>query len=746
MSGPCNSKRLIQSHYVLLKENLNAEKMADFCFQSEVITMDQKEEIMAKSCQSARNGKLLDTILRQSSCDLTSSDIFIKALKQYHPEVWTKLPTEPQTYADVLKRCDNPQGVARNSPATYQENHSTMTNVKSLIENLSHLTTTQQPKDKIFKCLNILNETLKSELDFSSLTEEFLKTSNLHNLLLQICKLEESFCTKKVDLQLLALALKITLRLVETNTFFSQTLCSEHHLSTWVHILIKSRMPQQSSSQGTQTRSRSQLFGIQSSCLNILSNILACQICNAAIFDNMDISKILKPYVASENEEHRVPSTLILIFLHKSSELLPHITETVNTLVDWLKKVLEQTEEKRAISPNAACTLRGLVQLASVETFQEKIKESQYIKSLVGSDCWDCHPLDARLYLKLLASPNFISFNSTGESNCRSMTTTIQDSDTNLLIIGIKGCGKSSLGNSILGRCAFQINCDKEEMKETIAVEKGTFNGRVLAVVDTPSVTETLSIQKQCQTLSDAFNSNKNGYHAILLVLQYGFRFESQDLIAIEDFKRIFGEHFLKDYGILVFTFGDYFEQDVLYNEQTFEQWLREQSNLSDLIRDCKNRIILFNNMTHDETKMSQQRIQLFQYIDKIRLADSTFSKEHFLRAEKTRDKLIQDETKRTIFKSVSEEVNLLEQDLHSVTLKAKIEDQQCQLQMLRETATTLQERINQEQINNTFNYSHLYHKVQHVISEIENQKKLLKGITSNRRKLSKKCSRHYNK
>ncbi|KAK0067275.1 hypothetical protein Bpfe_003373, partial [Biomphalaria pfeifferi] len=71
-----------------------------------------------------------------------------------------------------------------------KKNHSAVTNVKvtaqshptshvnSLIENLSHLTTTQQPNNKIFKCLNILNETLKSELD--SLTEEYLKTSNLH--------------------------------------------------------------------------------------------------------------------------------------------------------------------------------------------------------------------------------------------------------------------------------------------------------------------------------------------------------------------------------------------------------------------------------------------------------------------------------------------------------------------------------------------------------------------------------------
>lgn len=78
--------------------------------------------------------------------------------------------------------------------------------------------------------------------------------------------------------------------------------------------------------------------------------------------------------------------------------------------------------------------------------------------------------------------------------------------------------------------------------------------------------------------------------------------------------KSTFGPSVVKDYGVIVMTYGDSFELDVEEEEDmTIDKWCKEQTgHIQTLFQECDNRCVLFNNRLKDKDLLKGQRDELF--------------------------------------------------------------------------------------------------------------------------------------
>lgn len=221
-----------------------------------------------------------------------------------------------------------------------------------------------------------------------------------------------------------------------------------------------------------------------------------------------------------------------------------------------------------------------------------------------------------------------------------------QKSEIDLLLIGKTGNGKSAVGNSILDRRVFESSGATTSVAKTIDYEVSEVNGRVIKVVDTPGVCDTNSDKKAgdklvMDALESAIATNPKGCHAMLLVVKYGGRFSGEEQAGIKYLKTLFGESFVKDYGILVVTGGDTYEFDNQRHGIPFEKWCRQQTGaFRELYEECDQRAVLFNNISADKSVKANQARQLIALIDQLKSRGKRHTNQAFERARESRAKI----------------------------------------------------------------------------------------------------------
>ncbi|KAH9524049.1 hypothetical protein Btru_047999 [Bulinus truncatus] len=306
--------------------------------------------------------------------------------------------------------------------------------------------------------------------------------------------------------------------------------------------------------------------------------------------------------------------------------------------------------------------------------------------------------------------------------------------EIDLLLIGKTGFGKSALGNSILGRNAFESKPSTRSVTKHVTYELSEYNGKVIKVVDGPGVCDTDMSDDEVRnfvvvSMSYAIALNPKGYHAFLLVVKFGERFTRESRLTIDVLKKVFGESFVRKYCILVMTHGDQFEE-----ETSFRDWLSEQrGDLMDLVRECGDRIILYDNKTKEKEKREGLLNTLLDMVQILALENCRYTDEQFEEARQTRESMVLESRKTLIEDEAMTEASLilkklqsLQADIENVNNPKNLENLQ---QLLRLTATLLNNLREQDQ--NTGVLQDMISHVQSLQNSINDEIRLVQRISA---------------
>ncbi|CAL1542399.1 unnamed protein product, partial [Lymnaea stagnalis] len=270
--------------------------------------------------------------------------------------------------------------------------------------------------------------------------------------------------------------------------------------------------------------------------------------------------------------------------------------------------------------------------------------------------------------------------------------------DIDLLLIGKTSNGRSALGNTILRRKAFLSKSSQESVTKKVDYHVSNFNNFVIKVFDGPGVGYTCLDDEHSKILvikamEFAITTNPRGYHAFLLVTEYGGRFTDKDQDTVTFLKRIFGENFVKNFCILVLTNGDRFESED--NGLTFGEWCKEQTGVfKELLEECCHRVILFDNRTEVEAKKMKQLTDLIEMVDKLRLRGLRYTDENFQKAREAREKLMVEAKEPRVCEETMYEISLILQKLQWTHENVDQKDKRSYFDDLQQRAKNLYDNI----------------------------------------------------
>ncbi|XP_062387806.1 GTPase IMAP family member 4-like [Sardina pilchardus] len=159
-----------------------------------------------------------------------------------------------------------------------------------------------------------------------------------------------------------------------------------------------------------------------------------------------------------------------------------------------------------------------------------------------------------------------------------------------IMLLGRRGAGKSSSGNTILRQQVFPVIRSLSRVTQVCDRREGTVDGRPVAVIDTPGLKNSSGDEKKViREILKSLSFYKPGPHVFLVVLPIG-NLTKDDIQVHKIIQSMFGKRVWR-YTILLFTNGD-----TLEGTAVSEAISGADQELRELIRKCSGGFVVFNN------------------------------------------------------------------------------------------------------------------------------------------------------